>query len=75
MSRNDPPAIQAIKAKAKAMMQTLADQDEPQVRHNHCLHALAQQAGYKDWYTYQAALREQAGLAPTKRLESRRRAR
>lgn len=69
MSKFDPPAIQEVKARAKEMMQFLKAQGQTDVKHGHCLDALAVQAGYKDWNTYSAALRKEAGLTTSKSKE------
>lgn len=55
--RDDPPAVLAVKAKAKAMRQLLVAQGHSHVRLSHCLEELSHQAGYRNWNTYGALLR------------------
>lgn len=58
--RDEPESILVVKARARAMMRTLAEQDLTPVRHCDCLHALSQQAGYRNWNTYRAMLLREA---------------
>ncbi|MBZ9715339.1 hypothetical protein [Deinococcus multiflagellatus] len=64
--------MQAVKARAKAMMETLNAQGGHPVLYSDCLHELSLQAGYDRWNDYSAALRAEAGLRPRRRVKVRR---
>ncbi|MDO4264771.1 MAG: hypothetical protein Q4C67_11290 [Deinococcus sp.] len=56
----EPESVRTVKARAREMLQTLAEQDLTPIRYVTCLNALAQQAGYRVWPEYRTALIREA---------------
>ncbi|GGO24892.1 glyoxalase superfamily protein [Deinococcus humi] len=64
---SDPQSVRDVKARARAIHDELKRQGHADVAYGNCLHQVAVQDGYRNWHTYSAKLRADAGLSKVKR--------